>query len=208
MYQKRTLSMYRLIFIGILGIAGAFISCTEKKHLAAATHFTREDSLTDRYLSLQDSMLQAWNIMINDDNHKLKSLHYLINELHTGQQLSADQKKSFEQRLEQLMRIRYTPKTMANPDVVEEYDFASSSIVSEIIALANSSPYFLENKTLQTLTEHITESDQRMLLYRSDYDMIAVRYNSFLQKHKDILALINQDSSLELRPLFNMLLDE
>jgi hypothetical protein len=200
--------MYRLLSFSTLLILIVSVSCVEKKSAALETHFTKEDSLTDRYLALQDSMLQAWNIMINDDNRKIKSLHYLINELYAEQELTANQKKSLEHQLEQLMRIRYTPKTMANPDVVEEYDFACSSLISEIIALATASPHFISNKSLQSLTESVTDADQRIQLYRGEYDLIATQYNSFVQKYKDILKYVDQDSSFEQRPLFNMLVDE
>ena len=55
-------------------------NCGKKGEMHQTT-FTRADSLTDLYLSLQDSMLQSWNIMINDDNQKIKAMHNLLHEL-------------------------------------------------------------------------------------------------------------------------------
>lgn len=181
----------------------ALMSCGEKKAETVETHFTKEDSLTERYLLLQDSMLHAWNLMINDDNQKLKAMQYLLHELEIGRQAEPHELQGLEQRLEQLSRIRFTQKTMNNPDIVEEYDFASNSLITELIALARSAPNYEQNPTLQTLTEGISIADQRISIYRADYDAIAKNYNQFLADNKALIKSIDENCSLESKPLFN-----
>jgi hypothetical protein len=171
-----------------------FLSCQEKK----------TTSLTERYLLLQDSMLHAWNLMMNDDNQKLKSMQHLIHEMAIGRQADTHELASLQERLEQLWRIRFTQRTMANPDVIEEYDFAANSLVVELVALANSAPNFEQNTTLQSLTENITMADQRVLLHRADYDEIVKQYNTFLWNNKELIKAIDKNSSLEKKPLFGM----
>lgn len=183
----------------------AFLGCQEKKTTEQSeVHFTKEDSLTERYLLLQDSMLHAWNLMMNDDNQKLKSMQHLIHEMTIGRQAEEHELTSLQERLEQLWRIRFTQRTMANPDVIEEYDFASNSLVVELVALANSAPNFEQNTILQSLTESITMADQRVLLHRADYDEIVKRYNTFLKNNKELIKSIDKNSSLEKKPLFGM----
>lgn len=181
----------------------ALLSCGEKKTETVETHFTKEDSLTECYLSLQDSMLHAWNLMMNDDNQKLKAMQYLLHELAIGRQAETNELQSLEQRLDQLSRIRFTQRTMANPDVIEEYDFASNSLVTELIALAKSAPNFEQNTTVQTLAEAIAMADQRILLYRAEYDEIVKGYNAFLGSNKDFIKSIDENNTLEKKPLFN-----
>lgn len=198
--------MYKVL-IGSLAVLSllAFLGCQEKKTTEQSeVHFTKEDSLTERYLLLQDSMLHAWNLMINDDNQKLKSMQHLIHEMTIGRQAEEHELVSLQERLEQLWRIRFTQRTMANPDVIEEYDFASNSLVVELVALANSAPNFEQNTTLQSLTESITMADQRVLIHRADYDEIVNRYNTFLRDNKELIKNIDKNSSLEKKPLFGM----
>src|SRR5687768_1732586 len=101
----------------------AFCSCDEKPR-AAATRFTKADSLTETYLTLKDSMLQVWNVMINDDNRKIEAMSNLVHELMIGSAVDRQALKPYEDRIRQLKHSRYTQKTMANVDIIEEYDFA------------------------------------------------------------------------------------
>lgn len=182
--------------------------CGDKESTVDETSFTKIDSLTDSYLSLQDSMLQSWNIMIHDDNQKITAMHSLLHELIVS---SPDQREilaSFEERLEQLVQMRYTQKTMANADVVEEYDFASNSLVTELIALTESQAQFNYNPTLQTLTDEIRTADQRVNIYREEYDAIVIAYNQFIEKNQADIKEIAANSSIEKRPLFQMVSED
>jgi hypothetical protein len=91
---------------------------------------------------------------------------------------------------------------MSNPDVIEEYDFASNNIMSEIISLTTGSPNYEQNTTLQNLVETINLADQRTLLYRADYDAIARSYNNFLERNQKSLKSIDATCSLEKKALF------
>jgi hypothetical protein len=190
-----------LIFVtGTLLIA---IGCNSKKH-TDPTSFTKIDSLTDTYLALQDSMVDTWNLMIKDDNKKIRAMKSLIHELEIGGQYAQGELKSYEQRVEQLRRIRYTPKTMWNTDIIEEYDFASTSLVTELVALAESYTAFSYNTTLQKLVEEIRAADLRVENYRADYDSIALQYNTFIEENHELLREIADNGSLEKKPLFQV----
>ncbi len=193
-----------LVLISILPIL-SFISCKEQpKTVVEEVQFTQEDSITDRYLILQDSLLYIWNLMINDDNQKLKAMHNLLHELRVGRQADEQTLNTLEQRLEQLSRIRYTQRTMVNPDIVEEYDFASNALITEITTLATTAQSFEQNNILQGLVDHITLADQRVNNYRADYDVIAQHFNEFLSEHHKIIKTIDAQFSLEKRPLFEI----
>lgn len=198
--------MSQYIFKVLIFVTGVLIfssGCSSKKD-SETTSFTKIDSLTDQYLALQDSMLDIWNTMIKDDNQKIKAMRGLLHELQIGGQYVPGELQSYEQRVEQLCRIRYTPKTMWNADVIEEYDFASSSLVTELIALAESYNAFSYNTTLQKLVEEIRSADLRVENYRADYDALATRYNQFIEENKDLLKEIADQGTLDKKPLFQM----
>jgi hypothetical protein len=194
--------------IGLIILVGALTlgSCTQQKR-ADTTEFTRIDSLTEKYLALQDSMLITWNTMIQDDNYKIKVMNSLLHELKVCGQFDQEVLNSLQHRLDQLTRIRYTPKTMWNVDIIEEYDFASGSLITELITLAETHKGYTYNKALQHMVNEIQAADLRVENYRMDYDATAMRYNHFLEKNKDHLHEIANNGSIANKPLFQMASD-
>ena len=186
-------------------IAGVvFSACDSKKPEESKITFTRADSLTEIYLMLQDSLHDSWNLMITDDNRKIKCMKNLLHEVQIGGQFVPGELQSYEHRVDQLCRIRYTSKNMWNADIVEEYDFASSSLVTELIALAESYTAYSYNTTLQKLVEEIRDADLRVENYRAEYDAIAMRYNQFIDENHGLLKDIADKETLDKKPLFQV----
>lgn len=197
--------MRKIVVCFVASICSAVLmSCSEKRADSPDAAFTKADSLTDRYLAFQDSMLQSWNVMINDDNQKIRSMHNLLHELLVISTDERDQITKYEEQLEQLIRLRYTQKSMGNADVVEEYDFASTTLVRELISLAETTPEYPKNSTLQKLVDDIRLADERVINYREDYDLIVIDYNNFLDENKPYLEEANRNDTLEKKYLFQM----
>lgn len=189
-----------LIVAGIM--PAGFMQCGNKSEISEETGFTHTDSLTEVFLILQDSLHDTWSMMLSDDNDKIKAMKGLIHEMRIGTQYSPEKLEVFEQRIDQLVKIRYTLKTMHNTDVVEEYDFASNSLVTELVTMAESLSSFSYNTTIQKLVEQIRSSDLRVDNYRADYDSVAVSYNRFLEQNADYLKDITDNDTTEKKPLF------
>jgi len=171
------------------------------------TTYTQIDSLTDTYLLLKDSLLNTWNRMLYDDNQRIQAMKSIIHELKVTRETDLDVLQSLDYRIDQLHRIRYTQKTMTNTDVVEEYDFASNSLVAEIIALAESIPSYAYNSTLRQLVETVRLADQRIETHRADYDAAAQTYNQFIEANKHLLKEIDQSATFEKKHLFSPVSD-
>lgn len=166
------------------------------------TRFTKADSLTETYLSLQDSIHHAWNMVMKDENERLKSLQATLAHLQTSLQEN-EQIRSLHEQLEQLKRMRITPKTLSNPHVIQEYDFACSTLVSELSAFTESSTSLLADKRVKELLNKVRVSDQRLQEYRTAYDSLAVQFNAFVEKNKSILKDSDKNSGFHKRPLFS-----
>lgn len=190
-----------LLFTVLLSLS--LMKCGKKDN-TSQTSFTPTDSLTEVYLSLQDSLLTTWNTMINDDNQKIKNMKHLLHELQVTSDITPEDAYTLDFRIDQLLKIRYTPKTMWNNDVISEYDFASESLVNELISKAESISSFAYNTTLQALVDNIRASDLRVNNYRLEYDAIAVRFNQFVEDHKDQLKDISNNDSSARKPLFQV----
>ncbi len=196
-----------LILLLFICCAAGWASCNNRTSALERNNYTHIDSLTDTYLNLQDSLLIAWNVMAKDENEKLRSIHEVLQAMSSSDLFNKNLVASLEQRLEQVKRIRFNQKTIANPHVVEEYDFASNSLISEIVSLAESNLTFIQKKELQSLIDAIKEADQRVNYFRSDYDFIAQKFNLFLDNHQNHLKEIDQNAINGKRPLFQMASD-
>ncbi len=142
--------------------------------------------------------------MVKDENKKLQSLHELLNNMAATRQFDKSQLTTLEQRLEQVELIRFNQKTMFNQHVVEEYDFASNSLITEIVSLAETNSSFVQKEELKSLIDYIKIADQRVNFYRTDYDLIAQRYNLFVETNKEQMKEIDWNYSTDKRPLFQM----
>lgn len=191
-------------YIALLIFVTFLLSCSQQQANHEGTTFTKIDSLTETYLILQDSLLHAWNVMAWDEKEKTKAMHGLIHLMHQKEEFDDQQLATLEQRLDQLDRIRFTQKSMANNYVIEEYDFASNSLVSEILSLAEADPEFIKNVAVQRLVDKIKLTDQRVNEYRSEYDRAATRYNTFLERNENYIKKIDKDYTGEKWALFHM----
>lgn len=191
-------------WICLIGALGAGSGCVQQKANEKSASFSLTDSLTEVYLNLQDSILTSWNLMINDDNKKIKAMHNLVHELQVTGQFDAEKLKTLDHRIDQLKKIRYTPKSIVNADVVDEYDFASNSLVTELVVLAESHSAYAYNTTMQGLVEEIRMAEQRIENYRATYDAVVNQYNKFILVNKEHMKEIDNSSSVEKKPVFQM----
>lgn len=187
----------------ILSLSAMLLTMCGENQERQATHFTKTDSLTETYLELKDRMFAAWNMMMRDDNQKLKAMRNLVHELGVSNPAMREDLKVYEERIQELVRSRYTQESMGNLNAIEEYDFASNALISDLISLAESQPEFGYNSTLQRLSETIRTADQRVNNYREEYDRIASEYNEFIEKNLASVKEI-EDDTVEKKPLFHM----
>jgi hypothetical protein len=191
--MKRYLGYFTISFVALQG-------CNmHKESEQLSSTYSVEDSL----VAYQDSLVQAWNTMITDDNLKINAMQALLHELESTSIDDRDKLETFGQQLKQLTRLRYTQKSMSNADVIEEYDFASGTLVMELVSLAESRIEYHKSMLLQKLVDEILLADDRVNNYREDYDDIVANYNDFIDNNKPYLTEMNADS-LRKRSLFQM----
>ena len=191
-------------YIFFLAISSLLLASCSTQQAEDQTSFSRQDFVTETYLAYQDSLVYAWNLMMSDDNEKLSTLHALIEELRKAE--AAENRLDFQkydERLQQLHRIRYTQKSMANNDVIEEYDFASTALVRELLSSAELTTGYNDNARLQSLVDQIRLAEERIENYRADYDDLVSHYNSFLDENRSDLIQLSLDS-IQKKPRFQL----
>src|SRR5690606_33601503 len=119
-------------------------------------------SVTEKYLNLQDSVLTAWNMMVYDDNCKLRSMQKLMGQLKESIETNNEELLSLEQRLETATQIELKPDDINNQVLIEEYDFTINSLIQELVSLTELRSDFSENQKLQKIVEEIKQKDQQV----------------------------------------------
>lgn len=179
-------------------------SCSGSRKESVQTTFTSADSLTDRLLQLQDSMLFAWNTLVNDDKHKFRSIHELLHKLMTTGYHDQQTLIALEQRLNGVSSASLNQQSINDATLVEEYDFATASLITELTALAKAHESFADDPTLRDKVQEIILVDQRVGSNRRHYDAIVEEYNRFLEKHYDAMVQLGLGIPLQEKPVFEI----
>jgi hypothetical protein len=195
---------YNILYFALSSLILLESACQSKPEEQSAALFTEADSLTEILLNLQDSIVVTWNQMMNDDNAKIKAMHYLLHEIEIGGQIGPGEARAMQQRINQLKAARYHVTEITNSERVEEYDFASNSLVTELISRAEASPSYAYNSTMQKLVEQIRTAEQRVDNFRKQYDALAGNYNTVLSDLHHVHADSDNNISLKKKPLFQV----
>ncbi|MEJ0032079.1 MAG: hypothetical protein WDO15_17645 [Bacteroidota bacterium] len=124
--------------LSLIGVVLAAIACACSTSNSVHEHtanFSKVDSLTDAYLVLSDSLLLSWNRIVSTEMDKSRTLQEIINDLDNASLLSDELRESFQVRMEQLEKARFTQETVGDEQIVEDYDLAFQSLVNDLESL-------------------------------------------------------------------------
>lgn len=184
--------MKNLSLVGAAAVAAIACACSTSNSIQEHTStFSKADSLTDAYLVLNDSVLQSWNRIVSIENDKARTLQEIINDLDASSLLTDELRESFQVRMEQLEKIRFTQESIKDPQAVQDYDVAFSSIVDDITRLTKDDPAKMFGNLINNSSTN-----------RLSYDKIANAFNAFVQKNKSMLKDVSTNNELEAKPLF------
>jgi len=141
--------------------------------------------------------------MIMDDDEKLFHIKRLLDEVtYTGNfdQVAID---SFMGKQSSLVELRYDQETMANSDLIDEYDQLSSELISEVVYLAKNHPDYDKYPLMEELIMDITEADERVIYHRVKYDKYCSDFNALIKSQKSILSAA-AENKLDEMPLFTL----
>jgi len=184
-------------------IASFLISSCSGPNTNVATDAARIDSLKNKYVEIIDSLDYSWKVMIENDDLKLAYMKRLVDEITYTNQFEQSKVQDFYDRIEKVKSMRYDRESMANTELIDEYDFAIASLITEIETYAKSNPRFENFPTMEELINDIRNLDTRVLFERVDYDDFAKEYNSFIDANNDLRQHITEDN-FSRQPLFEI----
>ncbi len=162
------------------------------------------DSLQTTYKVINDSLSNAWKVMIDDDDLKLTYMKRLLQEVEFTNNFDKDTVDGLKQRVDAAMALRYDQQSMSDSDLIDEYDATVQNLISEISGYARSNPFYEKYPLMAELITDIQTADGRVLFHRVHYDDFAKLYNQFLSDNGDLLDQIDPNIRRSKYPLFQL----
>lgn len=182
-----------------------FIGCNNHpENKTTEADFSKIDSLRATFLTIEDSLVHTWNVMINDDNKKIKSLKRLVQEVIYAGGVDSMITKGMIHEVKLLKSKRYTWETMADSGLIDYYDSISNALVNSIITLATSHEEFERNIVMNEMIDEINQAEGKILFYRLDYDEVAKMHNQFLEQNQALMNDIDSEGNQKKLPIFEL----
>ncbi|SFC55379.1 hypothetical protein SAMN05421780_106233 [Flexibacter flexilis DSM 6793] len=149
------------------------------------------EQLQKRADSLNVEMDKSWAEMMRSDDKKITHIQWLMSKMdslgycHTDSLPSACD--TLQKLYTRLTKERYTPATMSNSLLIDNYDLRTDSLLDGISHVLEQKPDSLTNPTIKDLYQKIRQADDSVIYFHSHYDKQVDSYNAFLDFHGETL---------------------
>ena len=161
------------------------------------------DSLEQSFQTLNDSLETRWEIIVAEEDRKLKNMRRLLQEISSFPVYNRARLDTLLAQLEQVYAMRFDPETMTSAQI-DRYDSASSVVKNRIVRFALEHPDVEEQPLVSQLIDSIENADQKILFYRVQYDNYVRDYNAFLEGNRDFFREIDTTGLFRERTLFQL----
>ncbi|MDO1448264.1 hypothetical protein Q0590_18460 [Rhodocytophaga aerolata] len=198
--------MVRVFPVGLLLLLVGLICSCENRQKAQNTE-VNTDSLQTQLIVLNDSVNQAWQVLVESDQLKEQSLKDLLEQIATLKNYNKPLHASLLKEQAALSQMRYTTPAALSSAIIDAYDAKSDSLKTGVYSLGASTPGFDSCALCGELKESIEKADNQTLFNRINYDKQAQAYNAFIKKHgTDLAAIRPAYENLSPLPLFQIAL--
>lgn len=170
------------------------------------TKVTQEymDSLRSTYTLLSRDVDESWNKMIREDDQKIDNLKKLMQEVSKVKKYDQQHFHTLSNRIDSLPAERYDQKTMANSNLIDQYDSLTIQLIRDIMNFAGSQTRWDDHSAGRRLMDQINALDSNVLYQRINYDRNAKDLNAFIKINHEVLLKINPKGDYAARPLFEI----
>ena len=162
------------------------------------------DSLHQQLQVMNDSVANAWQEMIADDDEKHAFMKRLLLEVtYTGNFDSAEY-KAYMEKIKTLQDMRYTQLGLVDSDGIDRYDSATLTLTRQLTEYAEGHPEYEKFGLMKELIEDINAKNGMILLQRVHYDGFVKDRNAFIEANRDLLDPKNARYGLKKLPIFEL----
>ena len=136
-----------------------------------------ESTFNDNQLkSLKDSTDKAWDMMIAQDDQKIKDIQRLIQEVSYVPTSNELEVKKYDSLSKVITKIRYTQENLDSVSIIR-YDNAMDELIHGVYALVKNTKGIEKYELASKLQEEISSADAQVVHYRLMYDAWSDKYN-------------------------------
>jgi|GEM_PF-1299454 len=139
---------------------------------------------------IQHKLDSAWLAMTASDDRKIANLELLVKECKMVPGIDSSRYTSFESGILNLKTSRYTQESMNTSSNIDDYDFATDTLLRNVKAFVGANPELEKYQVINQLLEEIGQADDSLIIYRQGYDKTLDLYNAFVTKHEKKITVL------------------
>lgn len=198
--------MLRTLPVCLLLLIFGFI-CSCENGQKSQNSQVNADSLQTQLIILNDSVNQAWQVLVTSDQTREQSLKDLLEQISGLKNFNKSLYNSLVNEQAELPKLRYASPAAITSTIIDTYDAKSDEVKSGIYQLGNATQGYAACAVCGELMEKIDSADNQTLFNRINYDRQAQAYNAFVKENKVDLATIKSAyENLTPLPLFQIAL--
>ncbi|OGX84386.1 hypothetical protein BEN47_03225 [Hymenobacter lapidarius] len=201
---KTMISSVKTAVVVLMITGGCAASCKRDATKTAVLDPASAAAVKTQFDVLRDSVDVKWRNMTESDDQKIAVTRLLLREIKNQPGINAAQLQGLERANTRLKTRRYTQQTMANSDLIDQYDTAQDSLLRAVYPVAapnDNAP----TENARNFVEGLRQLDEGVVGFRLQYDRAASQYNTYLQLHQtELQSLGGKYADLKKLPLFTI----
>jgi hypothetical protein len=198
------ISPLKTIVVALLVLTGCAASCKRDSSKTTVTSPAAASEVKAQLAVLRDSVDLKWRNMTESDDQKIGITRLLLRELQGRPGIDAAQLQNLEQANNRLKTTRYTQQSMANSELINQYDSAQIALLKDLYPVAapnGNAP----TENARNFVEGIQQLDAGVVAFRVQYDRAAKQYNDYLKLHRpELQSLGGKYAEVQPLPLFTI----
>jgi prophage DNA circulation protein len=183
--------MKAIQFIALAATISAFsIACSDNKQpetTEPSVEVVKAPTVSEQASMLNASVDSAWHAVIQVDSQKFANIKRLVEEISYCKKYDEKGVAKALKLTAEMKSYQYTQDNLSD-SLITLYDNKTDELIRYVRNLKNSTQEIEQHPLADQLENEITEADNQLVNYRSRYDVLAVKYNSFLDTNKEAIG--------------------
>lgn len=167
------------------------VACSDKKpteNSQQTTEVIKAPTVSEQSTILSNSVDSAWHAIIQLDSQKFADTKRLVEEISYCKKYDEKGVAKALKLLSEIKSFQYTQETLSD-STITVYDTKTDELIRFVRNLKSNTAEITQHPLADQLENEITEADNQLVNYRSRYDQLAIKYNSFLELNKEAIGV-------------------
>lgn len=163
------------------------IACSDNKQpekTQPAVEVAKVPTASEQTAALLISVDSAWHEVIKVDSQKFANIKRLIDEISYCKKYDEKGVAKALKLVAAMQSYQYTQENLSD-SLITLYDTKTDELIRFVRNLKGNTKEITQHPLADQLENEITEADNQLVNYRSRYDLLAIKYNSFLDTNKE-----------------------